>query len=220
MELVFHIKIDLVLNNLQRLIYHKTQQTKPSNIIYTYDLVAFYQILFLYNLFLWRCFVLLLKGIQFLLRISFQNHVQGILWAISPIFRLKYPYICFSFHFCFLIFVVSQFIFKLPLLLLAVVIIFFFLFLMCPSVSVFIHLRNLQSWRVLFLLFLIYKVCLHHLFNVRGDLTDFPPSRYTPQGFGNLTQIETYAARPKYAWSCRYSSIEAPSYKLNASKHI
>ena len=30
MEQIIYIKMDLVLNNLQRLIYHKTQQTKPS----------------------------------------------------------------------------------------------------------------------------------------------------------------------------------------------
>ena len=31
MELVIYIKMDLVLNNLQRLICHKTQQTKPTS---------------------------------------------------------------------------------------------------------------------------------------------------------------------------------------------
>ena len=34
MELVIHIKMDLALNNQERLIYHKTQQSKPNQTIF------------------------------------------------------------------------------------------------------------------------------------------------------------------------------------------
>ena len=40
-----------------------------------------------------------------LLRFPFRGHVQVFSSAISSVYRLKSPYICFSSHFCFLVFV-------------------------------------------------------------------------------------------------------------------
>ena len=56
-----------------------------------------------------------------LLRFSFRSHVQVFSCAISPVCRLKYPYSCFSSHFCFLVFVVFLSILMLPVLLAALI---------------------------------------------------------------------------------------------------
>ena len=55
-----------------------------------------------------------------LLRFPFPSHVLVFFWEISQLCRLKYPYCCFSFHFCFL--VIAMFSLVLTMLLLAVVV--------------------------------------------------------------------------------------------------
>ena len=42
MELVIHIKMDLALNNLQRLICHKTHQTKPNHLSFSTSFLSIY----------------------------------------------------------------------------------------------------------------------------------------------------------------------------------
>ena len=56
-----------------------------------------------------------------LLRFPFLRQVQLFLCEISLVYRLKYPYSCFSFHFCFLVIVVLL-LFVLSMLLLVIVI--------------------------------------------------------------------------------------------------
>ena len=63
-----------------------------------------------------RChFVVLLEEIQFL-KVSARSHVQVFSCEISPTCRLKYPYRCFSYHFCFRDFPVFLFVLILLIL--------------------------------------------------------------------------------------------------------
>ena len=52
---------------------------------------------------LWICFALLFEKIVSLLCFPFLSHVQVFLSEISLVCHLKYPYSCFSSHFCFLV---------------------------------------------------------------------------------------------------------------------
>ena len=99
----------------------------------------------------------------FLLRFLFHCHVRVLLCEILPVYRLKYPYSCFSYHFCFLWFVVL-FVLMLSVPFLAAVI-FFFSFYCCLRVLVLMHTRYLQCWWVL-LIFLTHVFCLYHLLDV------------------------------------------------------
>ena len=81
----------------------------------------------------------------YLLRFPFRSHAHVFSSAISPFCRLKYSFSCFSFYFCFLLFVI--------LLLLQLV-------FLCsswygPWVFVLMYLCNCQCLRVLFLLLFI-----------------------------------------------------------------
>ena len=42
MELIIYIKMDLALNNLQRLICHKSRETKPNQLLRKYKHFCFY----------------------------------------------------------------------------------------------------------------------------------------------------------------------------------
>ena len=57
----------------------------------------------------------------FLLRFPILSHARVFLCEISPVCRLKYQYICFSSHFCFLIIVVLLIIVLFVLFLVAVI---------------------------------------------------------------------------------------------------
>ena len=116
---------------------------------------------------LWCCFVLLLEGIQFLSSFPFLSHVQVFSCEISLVCRLKYPYSCFSSHFCFLvIFVLLMFV--LSVLFQVIVNSLPRRFLCSLLVIVSMHRRSLECWQVLFLLiFLTRTVCLRHRWDVR-----------------------------------------------------
>ena len=107
-------KPDLELNNLQWLLCHKTQ---PTNYPFVW-------------LVLMVLFWVAIKRESVSL---FLNHIHVFSCAISPVWYLKYPFNCFSFHFCLLFFVVFLFVLVLLLLLLAIVISFSLQFLMYSS---------------------------------------------------------------------------------------
>ena len=67
-------------------------------------------------------------GSTSLLSFPFFSLIQVFSWVNSSVCRLKYPYSCFSSHFCFLVFVVFLFVLMLPMLLLIAVIGLFFFF--------------------------------------------------------------------------------------------
>ena len=94
------------------------------------------------------------KRISFSLKVSLSYQVLSC--EILLACHLKWPYSCFSTHFCFLI------IFVLLMLELSVL----FLpprFLCSLFVVVLINRRYLKCWRVLLLLFLTHTVCEHYL---------------------------------------------------------
>ena len=68
-----------------------------------------------------------------LLRFPLFSHNQDFTCAISAVCRLKYPYSCFSSHFCFLVFVVFPLVHMLQLLFLAATISFSLLFCVYSS---------------------------------------------------------------------------------------
>ena len=106
------------------------------------------------------------KNFFSLLKFSFHNPVHIFSCDISSVCRLKYPYSCFSSHFCFQVFVVL-FVLMLSVLLFAAVI-RLCTFWCSPRVVVLMHLCNLQYWQVFFLhIFLTYIVCLYHPSDVR-----------------------------------------------------
>ena len=64
-------------------------------------LVAYYQFSLLYYYPSWRCFTLLLEE-----RFPFRSCVKVFMCVNLLVFHLKFPYYCFSSHFCFLVFVI------------------------------------------------------------------------------------------------------------------
>ena len=70
-----------------------------------------------------------LRLFSFSFEISIFCHIHFFSYVISPVCRLKYPYTCFSSHFCFLVFVVFHSGVMLPMLLLTVLL---FLLLFTP----------------------------------------------------------------------------------------
>ena len=68
----------------------------------------------------------------FLLRFPFNNHVQLFSYSTSSVCPLKYPYSCFSFYFCFLVYVVYLSVYMLPSQQLIGVISLSLLFLLLP----------------------------------------------------------------------------------------
>ena len=53
---------------------------------------------------IWRCFFAAIrKKYSFYLKVFLLSHVQVFLWEMSLVCLLKYPYSCFSSHFCFLV---------------------------------------------------------------------------------------------------------------------
>ena len=96
------------------------------------------------------------------------SHVQVLSWEISLVCRLKYPYICFSSHFGFLVIVVLLMFVSFVLFLVAVISRSLLFFLYSLRIVLSMSRRNLQCWRVLFLLiFLTHIVCLYLLWGVR-----------------------------------------------------
>ena len=81
----------------------------------------------------------------FLSKFPFFSYVQVFSWAIFSICCLKYPCSCFSFHFCFLAFVVFLSVLILSLLLLTAVISLSLLFLKESSMM---HPHNFHSLQV------------------------------------------------------------------------
>ena len=79
--------------------------------------------------------------------------------------RLKYTLICFSFHFCFLVFVVFLFVLMMPVLLLAAVISLILLFIMLSS-SLYIDASTQSSILASHLLYFL-DTCVCHLSLVR-----------------------------------------------------
>ena len=110
-------RICLLRDSPKHTFYHKT---------YIYYFVECYEFLLSYNWSPGRCFVLLLKEIQF----PFLCHVQVFPSAILSIRRLFFVLFCFVFScFCFQVLVVLMFVHMLLFLLLATVINLFLLFL-------------------------------------------------------------------------------------------
>ena len=88
-------------------------------------------------------------------------HAQVFSREISFACRLKYPYNCFTSHFCFLVIVVLLIL--VLVFFLVVVISLSFPFLCCLRVVLLMYWRYLQCWQILFLfLSLTHMVCLRH----------------------------------------------------------
>ena len=101
-----------------------------------------------------------------LLRFPFRSHVQVFLRGSSPVCRLRYSYICFSYHFFFLVFV-HLFFLMLSALLLTAVISLSLLFLILSS-SPRINAATLSSMLVCLLppsFLAIYNLC--HLSDIK-----------------------------------------------------
>ena len=105
------------------------------------------------------------------LRFLFLSLVQILSHQISLVCLLKSPYSCFSSHFCFpVIFVLLMFVLSVLLVvtLIYLSMLFFFHFLWSIQVWMDASMRPSTLWWVLvFLLFLIYTICLRHLWDVR-----------------------------------------------------
>ena len=80
-----------------------------------------------------------------LFRFPFLSHDQVFWWEISLVYRLKYPYNRFSFHFCFLVIVVLLILLLFVLFLVGVISLSLF-FLWSLQVVVSMH----RHWRILF----------------------------------------------------------------------
>ena len=73
-----------------------------------------------------------------LLKFSFCSHIRVFSCEISPFCHLKYPYNCFSLHFCFLVYVFILFVLILSVLLLSTVIhlsLFFLMLSLSPCID-------------------------------------------------------------------------------------
>ena len=95
---------------------------------YTCNSVTYCQFSLQYNWSLLLCAAIRRDSVS-LLRFPFLSHVQIISCAILVICHLKYTHSCFSFHFCFLVFVVLL-VLTLSVQLLATIICLYLLFLM------------------------------------------------------------------------------------------
>ena len=90
--------------------------------------------------------MLLLKDRVSILGFSFHSKVKIFCCTISAVYRSNNPYICFSSHFCFVLFNAFQFYHMLPLLLLAIIIFLSSLFFVhCLSTCIY----NFPSLQVL-----------------------------------------------------------------------
>ena len=130
--------------------------------------LIFYYVLSIFTL-PWLIFIELFSGAMnrdsvSLLKFPFLYKFQVFSCQISSVCLLTYPYSCFSSHFYFLVIIVLL-IFMLSMLFLVIVIILSLLFYV-----IFESYRcYLQHWWVRFLLlFLIHRICLCHLSDVRS----------------------------------------------------
>ena len=117
------------------------------HIIYICWFVASYLFLLWYDWSLWHCFVLLLQEIQFLLQ-DFLFVVTSKFFSreILLVCRLKYPYSCFSSHFCFLVIFILLILVFSVLFLLSVISFLLRFFLRCLRVIVSVHWFYLECW--------------------------------------------------------------------------
>ena len=127
---------------------------------YIYYFVASYLFLFNHSWSLWRCFVLLSEGL-----FPFLCHVRVFPFEVLLVCLFKYPYNCFSSHFCFpLIFVLLMLVFSVLFLVAVISLSPHFLFSLWVAVSM--HQRFLQCWKVHFILISFTSLgckCLHIL---------------------------------------------------------
>ena len=151
-------------------------------LVYSYfDIVCPYGVFFFFFF-----FAAIRRDSVSLLKFPFLSYIQVFSSDISVVCRLKYPYNCFYFYFCFLVIFCS-----IDSCVIYIVSgcfnVFFCVFLCIFLVFISIHRRYLQCWRVLFfLLFLTHTLCLHRHWDFSGLFVEGFPSPTSKMVLGIL----------------------------------